>query len=52
MLINVKNANNCLHFKTFRSMINTTSERFKTRKVFIFEHFWFYEQLKFHAPLS
>ena len=34
---------------TFISMINTTSESLKARKVFIFQHFNFYEQLKFHA---
>ena len=33
-------------------MINTTSERLKAGKVFIFQHFWFNEQLKFHAQLS
>ena len=33
-------------------MINTTPEHFKAQKVFIFPHFSFYEQLKFHAQLS
>ena len=37
---------------TFISMINTTSESLKARKVFIVQHFSFYEQLKFHAHLS
>ena len=29
------------------SMINTTSESLKARQVFVFQHFSFYEQLKF-----
>ena len=33
-------------------MINTTSESLKARKVFFFQNFWLYEQLKFHAQLS
>ena len=34
----------------FISMINTTSESLKARKVFIFQHILnFYEQLKLHA---
>ena len=37
---------------TFISMINATSESLKTRKVFDFQHFRFYEYLKFHAGLS
>ena len=37
---------------TFISMINTTSESLKVRKVFIFQHVRFYEQLKFHTQLS
>ena len=37
---------------TFISMINTISESLKARKVFIFQHFNVYEQLKFHAQLS
>ena len=37
---------------TFISIINTTSESLKARKVFIFQHFSFYDQLKFHAQLS
>ena len=34
---------------TFISMINTTSEHLKARKVFISKQFRFYEHLKFHA---
>ena len=34
---------------TFISMINTTSENLKARKVFIFQLFCFYELMKFHA---
>ena len=37
---------------TFMSMINTTSEGLKAATVFIFQHFSFCEQLKFHAHLS
>ena len=33
------------------SMINITSESLKARKVFIFQHFSFDEQLEFHAQL-
>ena len=29
-----------------------TSESLKVRKVFIFQNFSFYEQVKFHVPLS
>ena len=36
---------------TFICMINTTSENLKARKIFIFQHFRFNEQLKFHAQL-
>ena len=36
----------------FIRMINATSESLKAGKVFIFQHFSFYEQLKFHAQLS
>ena len=48
MLINVKMPT-IVGILTFISMINTTSENLKARKVFIFQHFSFYEQLKFHA---
>ena len=37
---------------TFISMINKTSQSLKARKVFIFLHFGFYQQLKFHSQLS
>ena len=30
----------------------TTSESFKARTIFIFQHLSYYEQLKFHAQLS
>ena len=36
----------------FISMINTTSESLKARKIFIFQHFSFYEELVFHAQPS
>ena len=51
MLINVKMPTN-VGILTFVSMINKTYEHLKARKVFIFQHFSFYEQLKFHAQLS
>ena len=37
---------------TFISMINSTSRSLKARKVYIFQHFSFYEQLVFTAQLS
>ena len=37
---------------TFISRINKVSESSKARKIFIFQHFSFYEQLKFRAQLS
>ena len=37
---------------TFMSMINTTSESLKLRKVLIFYHFRLYGHLKLHAQLS
>ena len=51
MLINVKMPT-IVGILTFISMINTTSESLKVRKVFIFQHFSFPGQLKFHAQLS
>ena len=51
MLINVKMPT-IVGILTFISRINTTSESLKARKVFVFRHFKFYEQLKFHAQLS
>ena len=43
-------ADNC-GILAFISMINTPSESLKARKVSIFQHFSFYEQLKFYAHL-
>ena len=37
---------------TFISMVNTTSERLKERKGFIFQHFIFFEQFKFHTRVE
>ena len=51
MFINVKMPT-IVGILTFISMIITTNENLKTRKVFIFKHFSFYEQLKFYALLS
>ena len=48
MLINVKMPT-IVGILSFISMINTPSESLKTRKVFIFQHFSFYEQLKFYV---
>ena len=50
-LINVKMPT-IVGILTFMSMINTTCESLKARKVLIFQHFSFCEQLKFHAQLS
>ena len=44
MLINVKMA-------TFINMVNAQFKGSKARTVFIFQHFSFYEHLKFHAQL-
>ena len=46
VLINVK-MSTIVGILTFISRINTTSESLKARKVFIFQHFSLYEQLKF-----
>ena len=51
MLINVKMPI-LVDILTFTSMINTTSESLKARQVSIFQHFSFYEQLKFDAHLG
>ena len=51
LLINVKMPT-IVGILTFINRINTTFESFKVRKFFIFHHFSFYEQLKFHALLS
>ena len=50
MLINVKMP--FFGILTFIRMIKTTSESLKARKVFIFQYFSFFEQLKFCAQLS
>ena len=47
ILINVK-----MPTIVFISMMNTSLDSLKSRKVFIFQHFYFYEQLKFYALLS
>ena len=51
VLINVKMPT-IVGILTFISTINTTSERLKTRNVFICRYFSVYEQLKFRAQLS
>ena len=51
MLINVK-VSTIVGIITFISMINTMFESLKARNVFHFQHFRFYEQLKFYAQLS
>ena len=51
MLINIKMPTT-VGILTFISMKNTTSESFRVRKVFIFQHFCFYKQMKSHAPFS
>ena len=51
MLINVK-MSTIVGILTYISMINKTSESLKARKVLIFQHSSFNEQLNFHAQLS
>ena len=51
LLINVKMPT-IVGILTFISMINTTSERLKTRNFLICWYFSFYEQLKFRAQFS
>ena len=51
MFINVKMPT-IVGILTFISRINTTSERFRARKILFFHHFSFYEQSKFHAQFS
>ena len=50
LLINVKMS--IVGILTFMSMINTTSESFKARRVFIFQNFSFYEHMKFPASVE
>ena len=42
----------CIFFRAFINMINTPTESLKVIKMFIFQHFSFHEQLKFHAQLN
>ena len=51
MLIKVK-MQTIVGLLIFICMINTPSESLRARKVFILQHFRFYEQLKFKAQLS
>ena len=51
LLINVKMPT-IVGILTFISMIYTLSESLKARKIFIFQNFSFYEELKFYALLS
>ena len=51
MLINVKMPT-IVGILTLICMINTAYESLQVRKFFIFQHFSFYGQLKFHAQLS
>ena len=51
ILINVKMPT-IVGILIFISMINTTSESLKERKIYIFLHFSFHKQLKFHAQLN
>ena len=52
MLINVKMPTTVtVGILTFISMINTSSGRLKARKIYNFQHFRLYTQLKFHAQL-
>ena len=51
MLINVKMPT-IVGILTFINMMNTKFKRMKARNVFIFQHFSFHKELKFHAQLS
>ena len=51
MLINAKMPT-IVGILTFMSLINTTPERLKARKVFVFQHFKFNEPLKFYPQLG
>ena len=51
MLINIKMPT-IVGILTFITMINTTFVSLKAINVFIFQHFSFYEQLKFHDQSS
>ena len=51
VLINVKMPT-IVGILKFISMINTTFESLKARKVFALSAFYFYKQLEFHAQLS
>ena len=51
MLINVKMPT-IVCILALISMISTTSESLKARKEIIFQHFSFYDRLKFYAHLS
>ena len=48
VLVNVKMPTT-VGILTIISMMNKTSESLKARTVFIFQHFSFYEKLKFHT---
>ena len=51
LLINVKMPT-IVGILTFISMINTSYESLKARNSYHFQHFSFYEDLKFHAQLN
>ena len=51
MLKNVK-MSTVVGILTFISMINKKFESLKARKVFIFQHFSFYEQLQYRTQMS
>ena len=51
LLINVKMPT-IVGILTFISRINTSSDSLKARKISVFQHFSFYEQLKIYAQLS
>ena len=51
LLINVKMPT-IVGILTFMSRINTTSESLNARKICVFQHFGFNEQLKFYAQKS
>ena len=51
LLINVKMPTS-VGILTFISRINTLFECFEAGQILIFQHFSFYEQIKFHAQFS
>ena len=43
---------NCCYFSIYKQKMNTTSENFNTIKIYLFQDFRLYEQLKYHKDCS